>query len=317
MIFAVAPAGPSNTRQGLYCPYKTSSPARNDTLCYFHAGSEHFEPKMYRLVVYAFVIAAVSCQQQEGARRVAKQAYAGDPKTAAIVQEARYLNGNGAFGAAYQQEDGIDFKEETDADGNRRGTYSYIDPTGQRKTVSYIAGKNGFQAVGDHIPSAPQPVAPTPGYTPDPRYQAPEYKAQQYTAPQQFTQPAPVRNYVGKPNEDDGQYHPELYEQENYVAPQQQYQAQPQYQQAQPQYQQSQPQYQPQPQYQANNIYPGVQQAQYSGLQNQQYTAPQPVARQPQQYYDPTTPPPTRFFPPGKFSLNRQPDGYTYSFHKV
>lgn len=274
---------------------------------------------MYRLFTFVFVIAVVSCQQ-EGARRVPKQAYAGDPKTAAIVQEARYLSGNGAFGAAYQQEDGIDFKEETDADGNRKGSYSYIDPSGQRKTVNYIAGKNGFQAVGDHIPTAPQPVAPTPGYTPDPRYNSPDYKSpQQYSAPQQYTAPVAPRNYGNKPDEDDGQYHPELYEQENYVASQPQYQApQPQYQQQpQPQYQQQpQPQYQPQQaSYQANNIYPGTQQAQYSGLQSEQYSAP--IQPQRQQYYEQTTQQPTRFFPPGKFSLNRAPDGYTYSFHKV
>ncbi|KPI92522.1 Larval cuticle protein 1 [Papilio xuthus] len=226
---------------------------------------------MYRLMVFAFVIGAVVCQQQEGGRRVPK--YAGDPKTAAILQEARYLSGNGAFGAAYQQEDGIDFKEETDPDGNRRGSYSYIDPTGQRKTVNYVAGKNGFQASGDHIPTAPQPVAPTPGYTPDPRYNSPDYKAPQYNAPQQYVAPAAPRNYGGKPSVDDGQYHPELYETENY--------------------------------------------AQYSGLSSQQYdnSAYQPETRQ--QYYEPTTPPPSRFFPPGKFSLNRAPDGYTYSFHKV
>ncbi|XP_045451874.1 metacaspase-5 [Melitaea cinxia] len=268
---------------------------------------------MYRLFIFAFVIAAVACQQQEGARRVPK--YAGDPKTAAIVQEARYLSGNGAFGAAYQQEDGIDFKEETDAEGNRRGSYSYIDPTGQRKTVNYIAGKNGFQASGDHIPTAPQPVAPTPGYTPDPRYNSPDYKAPQYSAPQQYSAPVAPRNYGGKPNIDDGQYYPEIYESENQDAPQQQYQAQPQYQ-AQTQYQ-PQPEYQPQyqtPQYNPNSIYPGVQQAQYSGIQTQQYNAPQQAQ---QEYYQPTTPQPARFFPPGKFSLNRAPDGYTYSFHKV
>ncbi|CAH2041370.1 unnamed protein product, partial [Iphiclides podalirius] len=269
-------------------------------------------------MLLAFAVGTVVCQQHEGARRVPK--YAGDPKTAAILQEARYLSGNGAFGAAYQQEDGIDFKEETDPDGNRRGSYSYIDPTGQRKTVNYVAGKNGFMASGDHIPVAPQPVAPTPGYQPDPRYNSPDYKAPQYNAPQQYTAPAAPRSYGGKPSVDDGQYHPELYEQETYVAPQSQYQAQPQYQpqpQPQPQYQPQPQQYQQQPQYQANNIYPGVQQAQYSGLPSEQYSAYQPETRQSQQYYEPTTPPPTRFFPPGKFSLNRAPDGYSYSFHKV
>ncbi|CAK1582735.1 unnamed protein product [Parnassius mnemosyne] len=275
---------------------------------------------MYRLMVFAFVIGAVVCQQ-EGGRRVPK--YAGDPKTAAIIQEARYLSGNGAFGAAYQQEDGIDFKEETDAEGNRRGSYSYIDPSGERKTVSYVAGKNGFMATGDHIPTAPLPVAPTPGYEPDPRYNSPNYKAPQYSASQQYTAPAAPRNYGGKPNVDDGQYYPELYEQENNVAPQPQYQPQPKYQAPQQQYQISQPQYQapqqqqqPQSHFQANTIYPGVQQAQYSGLSSQQYSAPH-QAQNIQQYYEPTTPPPTRFFPPGKFSLNRAPDGYTYSFHQA
>lgn len=94
-VFAVAPAGPSNTRQGLHCSYKTSSPARNDILSYFHAGSAHFERKMYRLVVFAFVLAIATCQQEGGGKRVPK--YAGDPKTAAILQEARYLSGNGAL----------------------------------------------------------------------------------------------------------------------------------------------------------------------------------------------------------------------------
>lgn len=266
-------------------------------------------------MVLAFVIGTVVCQQ-DGGRRVSQ--YAGDPKTAAILQEARYLSGNGAFGAAYQQEDGIDFKEETDPDGNRRGSYSYIDPTGQRKTVNYVAGKNGFVASGDHIPVAPQAAAPTPGYQPDPRYNSPDYKAPQYNAPQQYTAPAAPRNYGGKPSVDDGQYHPELYEQ-NYVGPQTRSQPQPQYQsQSQPQYQQqSQQQSQPQSQFQANSIYPGVQQAQYSGLPSEQYSYQPENRQQSQQYYEPTTPAPTRFFPPGKFSLNRAPDGYTYSFQKV
>lgn len=69
--------------------------------------------------------------------------YNNNPKTAAILSEQRYLSGNGQFGAAYTQEDGTDFKEETDADGTRHGSYSYIDPTGQKRTISYTAGKNG------------------------------------------------------------------------------------------------------------------------------------------------------------------------------
>lgn len=80
---------------------------------------------------------------------LAQQQYSRDPQTAAILTDARYLSGDGTFGAAYTQEDGVQFKEETDAEGNRRGAYSYVDPTGVRRTVSYTAGKNGFQ-VSEH-----------------------------------------------------------------------------------------------------------------------------------------------------------------------
>lgn len=73
----------------------------------------------------------------------ASQQYYQDAKTAAIISEQRYLSGDGKHGASYTQEDGIDFKEETDSDGTRHGSYSYIDPSGQKRTVSYTAGKNG------------------------------------------------------------------------------------------------------------------------------------------------------------------------------
>ncbi|GLG98327.1 Pupal cuticle protein Edg-78E [Gryllus bimaculatus] len=79
---------------------------------------------------------------------------------AAILSEQRFLSGDGTFGAAYTQEDGVQFKEEADQDGNRRGSYSYVDPSGQRRTVHYTAGKDGFRASGDHLPVAP--AAPHP-----------------------------------------------------------------------------------------------------------------------------------------------------------
>lgn len=49
-------------------------------------------------------------------------------QNAAILSDARYLSGDGTFGSAYTQEDGVEFKEESDPDGNRRGSYSYVDP---------------------------------------------------------------------------------------------------------------------------------------------------------------------------------------------
>lgn len=63
-----------------------------------------------------------------------------DPRNAAILQEARYLSGDGSFGSAYVQEDGVEFKEETDNAGTRKGQYSYFDPNGKKITVQYTAG---------------------------------------------------------------------------------------------------------------------------------------------------------------------------------
>lgn len=63
------------------------------------------------------------------------QGYQGDPRTAAILAEDRYLQSDGRFGAQYQQEDGVNFKEESSPDGTRKGSYSYVDPNGQRHTI--------------------------------------------------------------------------------------------------------------------------------------------------------------------------------------
>ncbi|XP_030370958.1 uncharacterized protein LOC115621444 [Scaptodrosophila lebanonensis] len=221
----------------------------------------------------------------------AGQNYHQDPKTAAIISEQRYLSGDGKFGAAYTQEDGINFKEETDADGTRHGSYSYVDPTGQRRTISYTAGKNGFQASGEHLPVAPPappqpvPTAAVPQSQPayrsndyddgsyDPRYNDPSFNQQQ-----SYQQPAPQPQYRPAPVPVQPNYNP---------APAYQPAPQPAYNPA------------PQPQYQP---------------QQQPYYQPQP---QQQPYYQTTTPNPHRFSPPGKLSLNRTPDGFTYSFNKV
>ena len=57
------------------------------------------------------------------------------------------------FGAAYAQEDGTVYREETSADGERVGQYSYIDNDGKTITVRYTAGKDGFRILeGDHVP---------------------------------------------------------------------------------------------------------------------------------------------------------------------
>lgn len=77
-----------------------------------------------------------------------------DPQNAKILKEQRFNAGDGRFGAAFAQEDGTVYREETSADGERVGQYSYIDQEGQTITVRYTAGKDGFRIIeGAHIPT--------------------------------------------------------------------------------------------------------------------------------------------------------------------
>jgi hypothetical protein len=236
---------------------------------------------MFRFVLLVSCLALVSAQN-----------YNKNPQHAAILSEQRYLAGDGKFGAAYTQEDGTDFKEETDSDGTRHGSYSYIDPNGTKRTVSYTAGKNGFQATGDHLPVAPpappQPI-PQPQYQPQPQYNSPQQPQQHYNA-----QPAAR----GSNDYDDGSYDTRYNDpsfeqngqQSSYRAPA------------------------PAP---APVHAPAPQQPQYNyNNQQQQQNYNQQPQYNHQQYQ--TTPQPQRNFqPPGKLQLNRTPDGFSYSFNKV
>lgn len=243
---------------------------------------------MFRFILLSTLLVAASAQYQGNYNR--------DPKTAAILSEQRYLSGDGKFGAAYDQEDGTNFKEETDADGNRRGSYSYLDPSGHRRTISYVAGKNGFQASGDHLPVAP---APPPHAAPQP--QQPQYQPQsQY---QQEPQYQPQFSTGGRSYDnqgyDDGQYDPRWndpsFSQQNSrqapapapaPAPVQNYHHQP-------------------------APAPAPVAPQYNHYQNAPAAPRQPA---PQEW---TTQAPHRFQPPGKLQLNRTPDGFSYTFNKV
>ncbi|KAL6439633.1 hypothetical protein ACFW04_004019 [Cataglyphis niger] len=222
-------------------------------------------------IILLIVIVGVSCQEPRYQ----------SPHQAAILSDARYLAGDGTFGAAYSQEDGVEFKEESDVEGNRRGSYSYVDPTGQRRTVTYTAGKNGFQATGDHIPTAPPQVPPQPEYVPLSQYNPPDYQPPSYAPP-------PLQQYPRR-------YQPADYEPQPIV-----YQPQPP------------PQYRPQPQ--SSYHHP-------SELQSIPSYAPprphyQPQLRPAPQYNAITTPAPRNFSPPEKLSFNRTPDGFSYTFNK-
>merc|ERR1711955_94651 len=77
-----------------------------------------------------------------------------EPKNAKILKEQRFNAGDGRHGSAFAQEDGIVYREETTADGERIGQYSYIDEAGKTITVRYTAGKDGFRILeGAHVPT--------------------------------------------------------------------------------------------------------------------------------------------------------------------
>merc|ERR1711970_893114 len=90
----------------------------------------------------------------------APQGFTGDPSLARILQEQRFNMGDGKFGSAFAQEDGVAFKEESAGNNERIGQYSYIDESGKTITVKYSAGVNGFRILeGAHIPSGGQTSA--------------------------------------------------------------------------------------------------------------------------------------------------------------
>lgn len=166
--------------------------------------------------------------------------------------------------------------------------------SGQRRTVTYTAGKDGFQAFGDHLPVPPPAPAPAAPVAPQAQYQ-PHYQPQQYFQPQaQYpvqahaaAQPRYQPAYTPPPQYDDGQYREE-YNNPNYrseSAPQ----APP-----------------PSPQYSYSfGATPAPLAYAAAGVVPQQYQVPgvQPAAAH-------------RFLPPGKLNLNRTPDGFSYTFNK-
>jgi len=128
---------------------------------------------MFRFVVFACAVAASLGQQIT------------DERDAKTLREQRFNNGDGRAGSAFATENQINFREETDANGNRLGQYSYLGDDGKVFTVKYSAGKDGFRILeGDHIPSGGQDAAafvaePEP-QQPAPR--APEQPIQQVRA---------------------------------------------------------------------------------------------------------------------------------------
>merc|ERR1712122_116570 len=118
-----------------------------------------------------------------------------DPKNAKILKEQRFDAGDGRFGSAFAQEDGTVFREETGADGERVGQYSYIGQDGNTITVRYTAGKDGFRILeGAHIPTGANGQNSAPFVAQQPA--APVAAPVQPAAPVVQAAPAPVAQTI-------------------------------------------------------------------------------------------------------------------------
>ncbi|XP_058789152.1 uncharacterized protein LOC131663078 [Phymastichus coffea] len=263
-----------------------------------------------------------------------------DSQNAAILRDMRYLQGDGTFGAAYSQEDGVEFKEESDEYGNRRGSYSYVDPTGQRRTVHYTAGVNGFRASGDHIPAQPPPTPPKPEYVPLPQYNPPDYKLpltpskppryQLIHQPYKYQYETQEPSYEPQPQPTTP---PSFHAVPIHVtarvppAPRPRKPSPPPPRSEIKRNGQKMPTLKIKLQYQATypeypvRYEPGYEQPAPLGPVVPQYhreiLPAQPRPTSPSYYYNElTTPPSRRFYPPGKLDFNRTPDGFSYTFSK-
>jgi len=141
--------------------------------------------KMMKLVVSSCLLGLVASQ------------YGVEPPAAKILKEQRFNAGDGRFGAAYAQEDGTVFREESGAGGERIGQYSYVDQNGKTITVKYSAGVDGFKILeGAHVPlgSNGQNSAP---HDPNYREPAPAPAPVQQSAPSyQYNNNVQANNYV-------------------------------------------------------------------------------------------------------------------------
>ncbi|KAG8237863.1 hypothetical protein J437_LFUL017862 [Ladona fulva] len=81
-----------------------------------------------------------------------------------IVQQDEVRDASGQFTLTYVSGDGTRLSEtgklvpNDEGDGHvlvKEGTYTFTAPEGKTYTVRYVADKNGFQPVGDHLPVAP------------------------------------------------------------------------------------------------------------------------------------------------------------------
>merc|ERR1712172_415478 len=142
-------------------------------------------PVMFRVVLVSCLAAA--CGQSL------------ESKDAKILKEQRFAAGDGRFGSAFAQEDGTVFREETTADGERIGQYSYIDENGETITVRYTAGEDGFRILeGAHIPEGANGLQSAP-FDPEIAQGQPQSPPAEPQAAPVREQPRPVRPVRRRP----------------------------------------------------------------------------------------------------------------------
>lgn len=218
-----------------------------------------------------------------------------------ILRYENVNNGDGSYRFDYATGNGIQHQEEgfvrnLGPDKSEQvvsGGYSYTAPDGQQYSVQYKADANGFQPVGDHLPTPPTlPRELQEAYDLHARLHAEAAARPKNPAYQEPSQaPHQSRQYGAPPQGPQSQYYPQQQPQQQ---PQQGYQPQ---QPQQPQYQQ--PQYQqPQPQ------------PQYHQQQTPQY---QPVGQSPNAIQGYPSAPANQYLPPAKRQQGFNPNsGYTY-----
>lgn len=96
-----------------------------------------------------------------------------------LLSDSRTLNSDGTINFQYAADNGLQQGETVDADGTRRGFYSYPGPDGKPITVKYTAGKNGFIAEGDHLPKQPN----VPGHSENDEIAAHKYSPRGQSPP--------------------------------------------------------------------------------------------------------------------------------------
>ncbi|XP_058465710.1 cuticle protein AMP3-like [Malaya genurostris] len=80
----------------------------------------------------------------------------GDEASAVILTDEKELNPNGSYRYKYETSNGISASQSGGPDGLfANGYFSYLDPEGNRVTVTYLADEYGFQPQGDHLPVEP------------------------------------------------------------------------------------------------------------------------------------------------------------------